>query len=337
MKIGIFGYYNKQNYGDDRLAMAMLKLFGDHDVIFLQHYNRYNRAFMNEFDLIVFGGGGLIFKRTGVWNHILADIRLLRIPTMVIGLGANSFDRSLQPEIDYLVENALVFVVRDEQSKANLGGHDRIDVYPDITWLIPMSRPKSSFLNHKYEFSVNAFPVPWAKFDQEKLFEAIADRRCVLFPLNFRTEIDFELCRGRKTIERINDEFSPVPIAVSEFTIAMRFHAIIFAMQMDQPFIALGYDHKVVDLCNENGLEDLCLRLQDIANLKSKLTYLRDNKAAILKRIRIAAIRNVENIKPLHSRVTKYLEQINSKPSLKTRYISRFSEFRLRVFRRAKF
>jgi len=190
--------------------------------------------------------------------------------------------------------------------------------------LIPISRPNSSLFNLRYDLSVNATPVPWARFDHEKLFEAIADRRCVLWPLNFRNEIDFELFKGRKAIERINDEFSSMPIAASEFTVAMRFHAIIFAMQMDQPFIAVAYDHKVVDLCNENGLEDLCLRLEDISNLKSKLIYLRNNQAAILERIRMAKIRNADNIKPLHSKVTKYLEQIHSKPSLKTRFKSTF-------------
>jgi polysaccharide pyruvyl transferase WcaK-like protein len=319
MKIGIFGYYNNLNYGDDRLAMAMLKLFGDHDVVFLKHYQPYIRAFLKDFDVLVFGGGGLIFERSGVWNQILTDIRSLRIPTMVIGLGANSYDPSLQPEIDYLIERALVFAVRDEQSKANLGGHDRIEVYPDITWLIPMSPPDSSLFNRRYEISVNATPVPWATFDHEKLFEAIADRRCVIWPLNFRNGIDFELFNGRIAIDRINDEFSSIPIAVSEFTIAMRFHAIIFAMQMVQPFIAVAYDHKVVDLCHENGLEDLCLRLEDIGNVESKLIYMRNNQEAILERIRAARNRNVNDIKPLHSKITNYLERIHSKPSLKNR------------------
>lgn len=59
---------------------------------------------------------------------------------------------------------------------------------------------------------------------------------------------------GNKLI--LPTEWTLAPLIESEVLVASRFHALIFAMQLRRPFLAMGYDEKIKRLMEEADLLD---------------------------------------------------------------------------------
>ena len=67
--------------------------------------------------------------------------------------------------------------------------------------------------------------------------------------------------------------------------IACRYHAIVFAMQLGKPLIAINYDDKVQRLLVESGLSNFCLELDQSDLLREKIKYLQAHELEVKNKV----------------------------------------------------
>ena len=285
MNIAIFGYYNFFNAGDDRIQHCLKRILQGHIITFLPHFlPPPNLDYLNTFDWIIIGGGGLVRERVGIWVKMNQWLKNVRANIGVIGLGINSLTPELSLEVFSLLDYAKFFWVRDRQSKLLLNSDSRVEVHPDLTWSFPLTSKISD--RDCQSIAINLTPCQgklnakqWLQSDFERL---------VPFPLYFTKNRDYQLLR-QYFGDRTPEEFTLEPLINSKLLVACRYHGIVFAMQLGIPFIAINYDDKVKRLLVESGLEELCLELREAELLSSKINYLENNLAAIKAKINLYA------------------------------------------------
>src|SRR4051794_3592764 len=77
MRIGLIGWYGRQNAGDERILHAIRVAFSRHDVL---PTNSFDHAWsiideLNRCDLVLLGGGGLILRGFGVYAGLIGAIK----------------------------------------------------------------------------------------------------------------------------------------------------------------------------------------------------------------------------------------------------------------------
>lgn len=259
MKVAVFGYYHALNAGDDRIQYCINRLLREHTVVFLPHYLPPPIDYIRKFDWILIGGGGLVFERVGIWVNMQRWLKLCQAKIGVIGLGINRLTPDLFEEVKALIDKSEFFYVRDQTSKELLNNDPKVDVFPDITWCYPLRQLE---VECQSGIALNLLPCHWKEFSPEKWVEALQDRRILPFPFHFGKARDAELLKEFYG-SNVPDEFTLSPLYHSELLVGCRFHALIFALQLRKPFIAINYDEKVHRLLEESGLTDLCLETTD--------------------------------------------------------------------------
>jgi polysaccharide pyruvyl transferase WcaK-like protein len=281
MKIAVFGYYNQLNYGDDRLGQALVHALYPHRVVLFPHHE--DPPPMNWFDFILIGGGGLVWARTGIWSDITRWLTRSKKPFGVVGLGINELNDDLKPDLLWLVEHSKLFVVRDRKSHQLLDYHPKVNVLPDLTWMIPYSPRTEVPQNDAIAVSLASRhpqgydPTAWGKI-------ILSISEVVPFPLRFAPYSESDIFH-KLGFEKVPPEFSIKPLYECPYLIGTRFHSVVFALQIGTPFIAILYDDKVRRLLDDNDLLDLGIGTFDFDKLSSKLAYLKENTHSISERI----------------------------------------------------
>lgn len=286
MNIVIFGYYNALNAGDDRIQYCLtraLRSFDGHShtIVFLPHFMKPEVKFLRSFDWAVIGGGGLVFEKVGIWKDLKNWIDKSHLKIGVVGLGITRLPDGLDKELNSLLEKAQFFHVRDSTSKSLLNDDVRVTLSPDLTWMFPYSTDEKP---HPETIALNLAPCPWKQFNATKWVEALEKEDVRPFPLFFAEERDEGLLRSFYG-ELVPHEWDVTPLIESEILVASRFHAIIFAMQLRRPFIAINYDEKIERLLTEANLQDCLLETDQSDQLTTKIEWLRSNKTTIIARI----------------------------------------------------
>jgi len=316
MKIAVFGYYNALNAGDDRIQYCITRLLQGHTVIFLPHYLPPPKNFLQTFDWILIGGGGLVFERIGIWRNIKSWLRHCNAKIGVLGLGVNHTTPELLVELEALIEHCDFFYVRDQLSKALLNHHSKVEVYPDLTWCYPLQCENIGLANG---LALNLLPCHWNPYNPKEWVNELSDQTVHPFPFHFGHYQDFDLLKEFFG-ESVTQEFSLQPLLKSNILIACRFHAIVFAMQLRKPFVAINYDDKVRRLLDESNLETLGLETTEHYHLKEKLNYIASNWADICTRIDHFSSHNEKGAQLLINSVQTHLaisqKQDLSRPSL---------------------
>ena len=143
-----------------------------------------------EGDLLVIGGGGLIFYRPQdnsksgwQWNIDIDLIDMIKVPFVVYGIGYNQFEYDssnfipvTDSHLQKTVKLSTLFSVRDTGTKRELISRgcdeNKIEVIPDSGMFLPSEKIKVPGLRHdKLKVGINwasdrenqAFPEPWAQ------------------------------------------------------------------------------------------------------------------------------------------------------------------------------
>ena len=281
MNIAIFGYYNFFNAGDDRIQHCLKRIFQGHIITFLPHFlPPPDLNYLNTFDWIIIGGGGLVREQVGIWVNMAQWLRNLRANVGVIGLGINSLTSELKIEVFNLLERAKFFFVRDKTSKQLLDNDSRVEVHPDLTWCFPFSDRTTLTGN---TIAVNLTPCE-GRLNAKQWLGQVDRDRLVPFPLYFTKNRDYVLLKEYFGV-RTPQEFTLEPLVNSKILIACRYHALVFAMQLGIPFVAIHYDHKVKRLLVESNLDHLCLELDESNLLADKISYIESHQAEIISTI----------------------------------------------------
>jgi polysaccharide pyruvyl transferase WcaK-like protein len=161
MKVGLFGYYNFGNFGDDIMAFIIsqhlkskrikFRIFGDPTIFRDQHNLNTTNSIKNLVDysdIIIIGGGGCLIPRKDKYfteynNQIARLIELCKLkstPLYAISIGGNGVPlKRIYPkprrDLIHSIRYATFRNPRDLKllNESKIKGH----YYPDIAWLTP--------------------------------------------------------------------------------------------------------------------------------------------------------------------------------------------------------
>lgn len=301
MRIAIFGYYNKLNFGDDRLHYCLNLMLSKHNCDFFRHYEDFDIRNFKKYDYILIGGGGLVWDPVGVWKN--GNWSKLPVRLGVIGLGVNNVSNTqVSGTLEKYIENAEFFFVRDRKSKALLNNNSSVKVYPDLSWLYPFNEESPNNNQIEFDFALNLVQKISSPFDMQLIADAMEDQNYVLMPFKYDGTDLREMQRlGLNSKTRFQTFVEP--LIRSRFYIGCRFHGVVFSVQMLKPFVAIGYDDKVHRFLEDNDLMDMYCGLDDLNLLKEKIEYIRSNTESIIDRLRAARERNIAMASKLKNEV----------------------------------
>lgn len=158
MKIAVIGYYGHNNLGDELNLLEMLKLLnrqkpGAEVTVFsgglpyLYYETEYPlvladplglegyRRALNTFDLIIIGGGGLVFLGANYFDFLLEGITVPYIFSRV-GIDARMVSESARLELGLILSKASDVTVRTQQDSQLAEKHFGLscDVVPEAIW-----------------------------------------------------------------------------------------------------------------------------------------------------------------------------------------------------------
>lgn len=313
-KIGLIGWYNHANYGDERILYCLRKIFKDCSLFVVNGWDdaRLKLEELNKCDYILIGGGGLIIGNS--WKN--TDIILnLKKPFGFIGVSIETerVDKKLNDFLDLIKTKSEFILVRDKASRERLGYHYKVIVGPDLTFLYPFNiveevkedicgvnlRPwhywqgnpygyyffvMKNFIN-KLSFVEKMYPFP--KWDADKTIQIIEQNFKNVLPIPFYFENNI-----RNDVDILSQYFSNVSQKMDmdlykniRYLIGMRYHSIVFAIQCGIPFISLSYQPKNMSLCSDMDFNELSCSIYRIAELEGKIEYIKANYEKIKKEI----------------------------------------------------
>jgi len=313
--ICVFGFYGKGNTGDDRLQFSLVQTLSDeHTVIFLPHMIAPPTDLLSRCDLIIIGGGGLVFERVGIWRNVRNWIGATSAPIIVLGIGINRVDEQLKLELNTLFKRAILVMVRDNESALLTGPNPIVSIGPDLSWFHPYSE-QTCQTQGNHGIALNLVHCHWKDYEPEGWVRSLQHEKLLPFPFKcIGKDSDFTLLESLLPLEIIPKEFTLRPLEICECAVVCRYHAVQFALQLRVPFIAISYDFKVARLMHEAGLADCLLDTNEHSLLTDKLRYLRDNRASILKRVSEYSTIQREAGREWKNRVLNLVQEIKATP-----------------------
>lgn len=282
MNIAVFGYYSRANEGDDRIMKAWTRLLPEHQCTFFLHHAPPSAAVLQHFDMILIGGGGLVWNHVGLWKNCSRWIRQARIPVAVAGLGVNHLTPVLRPELAELINCSEFFIVRDQESHALLDHHPKVQVHPDLSWTVPhppVREPRANFI------AVNL--GEFSGVDPVKVLKQLEGESLRVLPFNIREGADFMRVSSAAGENRAT-EFSIATLNACEMMVCCRYHAVQYAIQTLTPFVAIAYDDKLRRLLREADLDDLMLEPEQTQSVASMVGHIRKQRESIIARLESA-------------------------------------------------
>lgn len=291
--IAIWGWWQGKNLGDNWIKEVMAKSF--EDAIFIDT-NTSIKNFRN-YKFIICGGGGLFVRDVhDVWK------RKSPVPFGVIGLGAEFRHKNQNAFI--LSKNAEFFFVRDQNSVDCMNLNEKNRSY-DMTFFDPLPvsakynldsvlfiwRPPSALLHY------DDFKRYIGKVTEEKRwFEILKSKFNTIYRDNFITK--------KNNINDLTDNVG--------FIISARYHGILAAIQRGIPCIGIDLCPKIRSLLKESGLEEFCLKLNEVDKLEEKIKKCLEDSERIREKqldfVAIATAKVKEDVEFAMSRIKKVVQ-----------------------------
>ena len=233
---------------------------------------------------LVFGGGTLFHARAGsivnlaLITMLVVMARLRGAQVFALGVGVASLPKGMpQRLMGFILSLARDFAVRDESSLANCQNLSRVPqvrLTADLVFALPLERlPRAFSLRPVLAITLAASDIGHDGLGNEEFLGSLAvalqrlrDLGWEIRFLSFQ-EIDFggvklsdsalfaALYRYglRESVEIIRVSSLPAEISRQfvdiDVVVGMRFHGHVLAALMGIPFVGLGRDSKLVDLC----------------------------------------------------------------------------------------
>jgi len=279
-KIGIVGWWDGKNEGDNYIKHCLTKKLGDeYRLEFIGtpfSPNKWNLWKINQLDFLIIGGGGLFtksppypFSSFNHWGkHLKTDFGFL-------GVGIREVSQEYKPLIEELASKSKFFVVRDKESLELIRPFSPEALQaPDLTFLYPRKIQRNA---KEEEIGVNLRIWNFEgekQLDTEKWSQAInslpGNKRTV--PLSFKKGLDdrqaMELVQGSKSKVFDMDLYRGIGCMIGT-----RLHSLVFAAQNAIPVIGIAYTPKISRFFSELGLGEFCLGLDEYGLLEEKFQH----------------------------------------------------------------
>ena len=293
MRIGIIGYYGFNNFGDELNLKCMLRdlrkqydnaefvVFSDcerpegtvdYPIICSEYFSAITDS-LNKCDLLILGGGGLIYLGE-FWFSPLLDCN---IPYIIYRIGID--DREISPSAlekhRRLFQCAGEVTVRDSYSLNLCRKHltEKARLVPEAIWNHPYHY--KNVRNHQVRniginlrsFSAEIYPILKTFFQELRR----KGYRLYFIPCQLSERNPYlndntyhrELAAMGDTIMPDESTLQERCKLISEmdFCIGMRLHFLLVSFSQRVPAIALNYNNKVAALMDEVGLSDYTVEL----------------------------------------------------------------------------
>jgi len=282
MRLGLLGYYQHNNVGDERILAAVEQMFAGHTLVVTGSYAEAEQRLdeLNACDFMLFGGGGLICP-----NSNYAALLFKKVTTRLgcIGLGIEFRDTTNNELVTVLEDKAEFMWVRDITS-AKLLNRPTI-IGSDLTFLNPYPKIIPT-ANDVCGVNLRKWPMEWdIARCKELLIGNFSDLVCLLFTLpGAAGECDIATFHGLNLEGSIATSL-PILYPQCRYIVGMRYHSIVFALQSGLPFLSLAYWPKCSRFCAEAGLNDCVVDLSDIEALEAKILMLKENYEELRQKI----------------------------------------------------
>ena len=145
MKVLVYGYYHKQNLGDDLFQEAFKKLFPAFDFTFVNKITT-----VSDYDLIIFGGGSLLEGDPQLGDKIITELQSKKI--CYIGVGTET---KIHPTHISLLNSSKLIATRSKISNLTEITASKIFI-PDLVY--SLCPDNNAFLNSKNDKNVMLLP-----------------------------------------------------------------------------------------------------------------------------------------------------------------------------------
>ncbi|HEX9998180.1 MAG TPA: polysaccharide pyruvyl transferase family protein [Abditibacterium sp.] len=280
----ILGWYHQRNAGDDRLAHCIERWLHDHQLTFWSHTQTPSAELLSRCDYVILGGGSLANAHHGAFFGMRKWITAAKIPVFGAGLTVSSIP-ALREEFKAIPESGGLIWVRDQESADFLKlPSQQCITAPDLSWLFPLTGDHFGLESTaRSGVAVNFRPWPKRNWNPRNWSTPIADLKgAVPYPLCFGRDDDRPVLRevfGARAPEfrslQDDAEFDPTRAARAELVVAMRFHAILFAIQSGTPFLALGNSRKLQWMLDGLDLGEYVVPIEDPEKWDAKLALAR--------------------------------------------------------------
>ena len=246
-KLGIWGWWQGRNLGDNWIKNIMKKAFPFARCIPTSILD------FKGFDFMICGGGGLfIYDVIRPWN----TIENIKLPFGIIGMGAEFPHTSdLAKKLD---EKAEFFFVRDDYSIECMGLGQKNKSF-DATFIEPLEWCEKQNMDAKKLFFV------WR--DGHELLENEQFNEYIRYKDSVWE--DWQEIIHRNFSEIVDDDFQTTQADIEErikgcgFVITGRFHGVVAAIQKGIPFIAIDICPKIRMLADDAGLSEYCVKISE--------------------------------------------------------------------------
>ena len=326
MKLGLIGWYNHANYGDDRILYCLKKAFADYDIFVVNGWGdaRSKIDELNKCDYILIGGGGLILRNSWRYIDIVSN---LKKPFGLIGISIETEykGKNMKNFLNAITERAEFILVRDKASRERLNYHYKVIVGPDLTFLQPFEITeevkddicgvclrkwhywKGDLYGYHYFLMkkiINKLPLaekiyPLPKWEPDKVMEIVKKhfKDILPIPLYFEKNTVNDIDILSRYFFNVPKKFDVDTYHNIRYLIGMRFHSIVFAVQCGIPFISLSYQPKNINFCSDLGLDALSVDIYKTNELKDKIGYIKAHYQQVRKRLISYRGKSIQDIK----------------------------------------
>lgn len=265
-RLAVWGWWQGRNLGDNWIKRTVAELFPEAEFIDTRVTD------FSAYDFVICGGGGLfIYDTIRPWVNYTQ-----KTPYGMLGLGAEF--PHITDQAYKLSKNAKFFYVRDQYSLDCMKIED-IERSYDITFASPLDFTDNGSLN------------------MDKLFLVWRDGQDLIRNEQFRKYIGYENNKDEfnemvagEFEEIITDDFQTCGNDIENrigncgFVISGRYHGIIAAIQKGLPCIAIDICPKIRALMKDCGLEEYCIKINEIKKLKSLISRAKTECGIIRKK-----------------------------------------------------
>ncbi|MBE9179512.1 polysaccharide pyruvyl transferase family protein [Oculatella sp. LEGE 06141] len=273
----VFGWYHNQNAGDDRIAQCIEMWLDDHQLTFLPHTETPPIEILQRSDYVILGGGSIANQVYGAFKDMRRWIAKVEIPVFGVSLTVSQHE-AFKYELSSISQTGGLIWTRDRKTLEWLNFKDDDVIFgPDISWLYPRYFPHET----RHDL-VGVNFRPWDKVHWEPqswniaLKQSLGDT-AISWPLCFGKDADSSILKEILKVNPCSAEFDPTVPSRSKLVVAMRYHAIIFAIQAGTPFIAIDNTRKVRDLLEQVNLQHISVPLNDPSQFTPMLDYVSKN------------------------------------------------------------